>query len=378
MLYDDDFLYAAFHCVDSDAWGALPNRNDPLWLEEVVEVFLDPARRRRCYVEIEVSPLNVIFEAYILNDPRCPPLQGLTQWTCRGLRDGRPRRARDDAARPRDRSSGTARWRSRSTRLPDAPHVPPKPGDRWRANLYRIDRAPAAGRVFRLVAGRRANFHSRRSSASCSSWRPANANCCGLMGPVFRGLELVLHPTNLDSRFRGNDDGGRKTALTFRNAAAPRRRSLPFPRKRESIPKPSPTHYPTSTFITTFFTGFGSWTATSGMWPSCGQKMTNVPAGTVKKSPLPVSFRRSFSASYSVVGLERPEVRAAHPLRALEDVLHVNVPPVRLPERGLLRLGLQVQDEREHVLAVHRMPARRERWRSRSSEGSRAPAPSAG
>ena len=22
MLYDDDFLYAAFHCVDSDAWGS--------------------------------------------------------------------------------------------------------------------------------------------------------------------------------------------------------------------------------------------------------------------------------------------------------------------------------------------------------------------
>ena len=58
MLYDDEFLYAAFHCVDSDAWGAFPNRNDPLWLEEVVEVFLDPARRRRCYAEFEVSPLG--------------------------------------------------------------------------------------------------------------------------------------------------------------------------------------------------------------------------------------------------------------------------------------------------------------------------------
>jgi hypothetical protein len=141
MLYDDDFLYAAFHCVDSDAWGALPNRNDPLYLEEVVEVFLDPSGRRRCYVEIEVSPLNVIFEAYILNDPRCPPLQGLTQWTCRGLRTA-VHVERETTPRGRASRYWNCEMAIPFNQLPDAPHVPPKPGDRWRANLYRIDRAP--------------------------------------------------------------------------------------------------------------------------------------------------------------------------------------------------------------------------------------------
>src|SRR5208337_2896774 len=86
MLYDDDFLYVAFHCVDSDIWGSLLHRNDPIYGEEVVEVFIDPTRRRRCYIELEVSPLNVLFEAFIINDPRCPPSQGLRDWTCRGMR----------------------------------------------------------------------------------------------------------------------------------------------------------------------------------------------------------------------------------------------------------------------------------------------------
>jgi hypothetical protein len=141
MLYDDDFLYAAFHCADSDIWGALPNHNDPIYREEVVEIFLDPARRRRCYVEIEVSPLNVTFEAYVLNDPRCPALQALTQWTCRGLRTA-VHVEREMTPRGRLGKFWNCEMAIPFNQIPDAPHVPPKPGDRWRANLYRIDRAP--------------------------------------------------------------------------------------------------------------------------------------------------------------------------------------------------------------------------------------------
>jgi hypothetical protein len=141
MLYDDEFLYAAFHCVDSDIWGALPNRNDPIYDEEVVEVFLDTSRRRHCYMEFEVSPLNVVFAAYILNDPRCPPFQGLTQWNCRGLRTA-VHVEREMTPRGRVGKFWNCEMAIPFDQLHDAPHIPPEPGDRWRANLYRIDRAP--------------------------------------------------------------------------------------------------------------------------------------------------------------------------------------------------------------------------------------------
>jgi hypothetical protein len=141
MLYDDDFLYVAFHCVDSDAWGSYTNRNDPIFREEVVEVFLDPTRRGRSYIELEVSPLNVLFEAFILNDPRCPPIRVLTDWTCRGLRTA-VRIEREMTPRGRVSKFWNCELAIPFNQAPDAPHVPPKPGDRWRMNLYRIDRAP--------------------------------------------------------------------------------------------------------------------------------------------------------------------------------------------------------------------------------------------
>src|SRR5687767_2822402 len=42
IVWDDDNLYVAFDCIDAEPWGTKKNRDDRLWEEEVVEVFLDP------------------------------------------------------------------------------------------------------------------------------------------------------------------------------------------------------------------------------------------------------------------------------------------------------------------------------------------------
>ena len=34
----------------------MTRRDDPIWEEEVVEIFLDPARLGRHYAEVEISP----------------------------------------------------------------------------------------------------------------------------------------------------------------------------------------------------------------------------------------------------------------------------------------------------------------------------------
>ena len=41
VLYDDQNLYLALDCEDPDAWGNLKKHDDPIYTEEVVEVFLD-------------------------------------------------------------------------------------------------------------------------------------------------------------------------------------------------------------------------------------------------------------------------------------------------------------------------------------------------
>jgi cellulose/xylan binding protein with CBM9 domain len=67
--YDDDNLYLAFSCKDPDIWTSYTQRDEHLWKEEAVEVFIDVDEEPENYVEIEVSPANVLFDSYIV-DPK--------------------------------------------------------------------------------------------------------------------------------------------------------------------------------------------------------------------------------------------------------------------------------------------------------------------
>lgn len=67
--YDDNNLYLAFSCKDPDIWSSYTQRDEHLWMEEAVEVFIDVDKEPENYVEIEVSPANVLFDSYIV-DPQ--------------------------------------------------------------------------------------------------------------------------------------------------------------------------------------------------------------------------------------------------------------------------------------------------------------------
>ena len=59
---------SAFICEDTDAWGTLTERDDPLYDEECVELFLAPGEADPAdYFEFEVSPLGTLFDAKIHN-----------------------------------------------------------------------------------------------------------------------------------------------------------------------------------------------------------------------------------------------------------------------------------------------------------------------
>jgi len=141
LLWSDRYLYVAFHCVDTDVWGTFRNRDDSVCSEEAVEIFIDPRCRGRSYVEIEVSPHNVIYDLYILNDPRFGKIRALKEWDCLGLVtktyvEG-PIDTRDD-----DNTFWSCEMAIPHLEIHDAPNIPPEVGDRWRVNLYRIDRHP--------------------------------------------------------------------------------------------------------------------------------------------------------------------------------------------------------------------------------------------
>jgi hypothetical protein len=133
LTWDDEALYVAFDCEDPDVWGTFKNRDEPLYTQEVVEIFIDADADGKTYDEIEVSPHNVVFDAYFP-----ARRQGMdTSWDS-GLQSAVKVSGTIDDASDRDKG-WTVEMRIPFARLHSVPHLPPRPGDRWRFNLYRLD-----------------------------------------------------------------------------------------------------------------------------------------------------------------------------------------------------------------------------------------------
>ena len=62
VAWDADELRVLFCAEDTHIHATLTARDAPLYTEEVVEVFLDPAGDGACYFEIEVNPLNAVLD----------------------------------------------------------------------------------------------------------------------------------------------------------------------------------------------------------------------------------------------------------------------------------------------------------------------------
>lgn len=67
VCYDDSCLYIAFVANDKDIYSSFTGRDEHLWEEEAVEVFIDVDEEPNNYVEIEVSPNNILFDSYIVD-----------------------------------------------------------------------------------------------------------------------------------------------------------------------------------------------------------------------------------------------------------------------------------------------------------------------
>jgi hypothetical protein len=137
VLYDDDFIYFSFRSADKNIWSTFKRRDQHLWLEEVVEVFLQASPSVPNYIELEVNPLGTMLDIYLLDARK--PLH-YESWNSEKLQWG------VQVAGTVDGKDGDREWTCEMA-LPiedivTAPHRPPQPGDRWRMNLYRVERLP--------------------------------------------------------------------------------------------------------------------------------------------------------------------------------------------------------------------------------------------
>ena len=120
----DGALLVRFDGSDEAVVATRIGRDEPLWEEDVFEVFLAPPGAAGVYYEFEVNPLGALFDARIESpEGRRETMRADVAWNCPGY-----------SARVRRRPG---RW-SAVLRIPLAPM-----GDAagtWRGNFYRVDR----------------------------------------------------------------------------------------------------------------------------------------------------------------------------------------------------------------------------------------------
>jgi Carbohydrate-binding family 9 len=63
--WDGESIHGIFTCQDPDPWATKTKRDDSLWEEEVVEIFLDPFGDGLSYFEIEINPLNTVCDLFV-------------------------------------------------------------------------------------------------------------------------------------------------------------------------------------------------------------------------------------------------------------------------------------------------------------------------
>lgn len=162
VLFNDEFLYVGFYCEDDHVWGTLGKRDDPIYREECVEVFVCPSGALHQYYEINLSPKNILFDACILNG-RTPDNPGAEFLGFHDF-DLEDIYTRTHVEGDLD-ASGRARYWTAEYAIPlkemwGAPHIPPRHGDTWRINFFRID-SPDRERVdyYSWNPVQAANFH---------------------------------------------------------------------------------------------------------------------------------------------------------------------------------------------------------------------------
>ena len=138
--YDDAYFSILYSATDDHIRATYHLHDDPLYEQDVVEVFLAPNGLGR-YFEIEVSPHGVVFDAAIEspNGTR-DGMRTDSRWTCEGL---------FVALRKVVESSGTMSIDT-VVRIPFAAleSATPGSGETWRGNFFRIDRHPEQGDEF--------------------------------------------------------------------------------------------------------------------------------------------------------------------------------------------------------------------------------------
>jgi hypothetical protein len=139
--WDDTHLYVGVESEDDDVWSTFKDRDANTWEQEVIELFIDADGDKKDYLELQVTPANVVFDAKFAKYRS--DLAIARAWNMPGFKtaahvDGTLNK-RDDTDR-----GYSVEFAVPLAEVPGA-GKPVKHGDTWRVNLFRWD-FPKKGR----------------------------------------------------------------------------------------------------------------------------------------------------------------------------------------------------------------------------------------
>lgn len=172
--WDDTSLYLAFSVRDPAIETPYKDRDGELWNSDAVEVFLDPGADGKDYLEIQVSPANVVFDALFASH-RSPDWTQARSFNLAGLRTAV--KVTGTLNRTGDQDSGwDVEMAIPFADLPGLGKAPPDHESTLRANFFRIEArdgkvegaqafSPAAGDFHDLSKAGLIRFHTDEAIA---------------------------------------------------------------------------------------------------------------------------------------------------------------------------------------------------------------------
>ncbi len=146
MLWDDEYFYVGFICTEPDIWATLTERDSVIYIDNDVEVFIDPDDDTLNYYELEINALNTVWDL-LLNKPYNKGGKADNSWDIEGLKHA----VKVDGTlnQPEDTDKGWTveiafPWKALA-QYSGKMSTPPQNGDRWRVNFSRVERERNSG-----------------------------------------------------------------------------------------------------------------------------------------------------------------------------------------------------------------------------------------
>lgn len=147
LLWDDEYLYVFVHAEDADVASQYTKNDDPMWKEDIIEIFIDADGNGQGYVELQVNPHNAQFDAWF---PKTRRQKSHLEWSAK-------MKSAVQVLGTLDQRGDTDQGWSVEIAIPLAAvkgmddgmkvSVPPAVGDQWKLNIVRGEKPAKGGLV---------------------------------------------------------------------------------------------------------------------------------------------------------------------------------------------------------------------------------------